>query len=179
MKVVSELLGHADIRTTSQVYSHVIVKGQAPDGTPVGTQFEVNGAFSTGSQGFPSVDTDPDGDFVVVWRDAAAYMNEGIGARRYAADGTPQGGAFAVFPAAFGDRGSADVATDAAGNFVVVWNQYILHEGSSIHGRAVVSVTSSFRSRSRISRAARAVAMFRLTFAYYTPPAFGGTSHEI
>ena len=107
----------------------------APDGSPLGVQFEVNGAFSTGSQGFPSVATDPDGNFVVVWSDAVAYMTEGIEARRYAADGTPLGGAFAVFSPGSGERGSADVATDDAGNFVVVWSEYILHQGSSVHGR--------------------------------------------
>jgi hypothetical protein len=91
------------------------VFGQRYDGagSAQGSEFQVNTSpipapYSLDYPGtYPKVAGDPNGDFVVVW---ASYGNFG---QRFDATGTPQGGEFAVSFA-------ADIAADAAGNFVVV-----------------------------------------------------------
>jgi len=63
---------------------------------------------------------DADGDFVVVWSQAAYGEPEIVVARRFAADGSAAGGAITVSQGT-DDSENSHVAMDAAGNFVVVW----------------------------------------------------------
>jgi hypothetical protein len=88
---------------------------------PVGPEFQING-YTTDDQTFPDVAMDANGDFVVVWasrdQDGNGY---GIRQRRYRSDGTPKSGGFPVNTYTLGAQASPDVASDANGNFVVVW----------------------------------------------------------
>ena len=70
-----------------------------------------------------AVATAADGRFVVAWRDSSSFPDS-VMARRFDASGTPAGPAFTVgltnqfiFPAE-----GTSVASDAAGNFTVVWS---------------------------------------------------------
>jgi len=94
----------------------------AADGTPIGNNFKVNDDSGSANQYSPAIAVDAVGNFVVVWMDKRNGWDGDIYAQRYAADGTPIGGNFKVN----GDTGSAGqespaIAIDAAGNFVVVW----------------------------------------------------------
>jgi hypothetical protein len=96
-------------------------------GNPLGPEFRVN-TYTTSYQGGPSVAADPSGNFVVVWhsntQDGSLY---GIFGQRYASSGIAVGPEFRVNTYTTGPQGGGifgdalDVASDSAGNFVVVW----------------------------------------------------------
>ncbi len=136
---------YRDYQDPGTAYGYLIEGRRfASDGSPAGDSFQVDDATGYANESQPSVATDADGDFVVVWRDFSDYQDPGapfgglIEARRFASDGTPAGGSFQVGNAATGyareDRPS--IAANADGDFVVVWRdiQYY-YTGSQIQGR--------------------------------------------
>jgi hypothetical protein len=78
--------------------------------------------YTTSAQQFPAVAMAPEGAFVVAWTSFGPDGDgQGIRARRYDAAGVPQGAEFPVNTHTAGTQIGPDVATDAAGHFVVVW----------------------------------------------------------
>ena len=108
--------------------SYSSIHGQRYDssGTPVGSEFQVN-TYTTSYQRFPSVASDPAGDFVVVWQ---SYGSSGdtddfsVQGQRYSSSGGALGGQFQVNGYTTGYQGLPSVASDALGNFVVVWESF-------------------------------------------------------
>ena len=100
-------------------------------GTPQGSEFQIN-TFTVGIQERPAVSADANGNFTVVWdsagQDGSSY---GIFGQRFNASGALQGGEFSVNTYTTSVQLDARVASDANGNFVVVWgsNQ---QDGSSL-----------------------------------------------
>jgi hypothetical protein len=88
-------------------------------GAPVGSDFLVN-AYTFDTQSQPSVASDRNGDFVVVWQ-SPDVDGTGIFGRRFAADGTPLGGDFQVNSYSTSDQTNPVVASDASGSLVVAW----------------------------------------------------------
>src|SRR3990172_2852705 len=90
-------------------------------GLPQGAEFQVN-SYTTNDQILPAVASGTNGDFVIVWasdgQDASGY---GVFAQRFDAAGVPQGGEFRANTQAAGNQLKPGVASDAIGNFVVVW----------------------------------------------------------
>jgi hypothetical protein len=89
-------------------------------GTPVGSsEFRVNSATDS-TQRFPRVASSATGQLIFVWRglDGSGW---GINARRFSSAGAPQGLDFLVNTSTTNNQGLPDVASDASGNFVVVW----------------------------------------------------------
>ena len=101
-------------------------------GTPQAPEFQVN-TFTAGSQFYPSVGMDADGDFVVVWTNATAQdgSDNGVFAQRYDAAGTARDPEFQVNSHTTGDQRDPAVAMDADGDFVVVWTDYSGQDGDS------------------------------------------------
>ena len=99
----------------------------AATGAPLGSGFRVN-TYTTDFQVFPSVAADPAGDFVVIWTSyGGTGAHEGIYAQRFAASGAPLGSEFRVdtsFAPYVKSPKSPTVALDAAGDFVVAWNNF-------------------------------------------------------
>ena len=97
----------------------------AADGTPVGDPFQVN-TYTTSTQQGPDVATDGAGNFIVVFESWGSYGSDSIynsiQAQRYASDGSPIGTQFQVNDYTTGTQGFPAVASDAAGNFVVIWD---------------------------------------------------------
>ena len=90
----------------------------ASSGSPLGGQFQVNsGPFGFG----PIVAMDAAGDFVVAWQKNDTASDLGIIARRFAASGVPLGNEFRVNTVTAGNQYYPGVASDAVGNFVVIW----------------------------------------------------------
>ncbi|MGE5277431.1 MAG: S-layer homology domain-containing protein [Acidobacteriota bacterium] len=90
-------------------------------GAKVGGEFQVN-AYTTSYQYNPAVAMDSSGNFVVVWGSVGQDgSGTGIFARRYDSAGAAKGGEFQVNVTTTGEQGLPDVASDASGNFVVVW----------------------------------------------------------
>jgi hypothetical protein len=98
----------------------------ASNGMPVGAEFQVN-TYTTSTQVAPSVASDADGDFVVVWQsfgsgtDASSWSVQG---QAFAADTTPVGGEFQVNTYTSSGQQNPAVAMDPHGNFVVTWQSY-------------------------------------------------------
>jgi hypothetical protein len=90
----------------------------------LGAEFRVN-SYTTSVQFSPRVAAGATGSFVVVWssfgQDGDAY---GIFGQRYDASGAPQGAEFRVNSHTTLSQTFPNVAADAAGNFVVVWQSY-------------------------------------------------------
>jgi hypothetical protein len=115
--------------------SDIFAKRYNAAGAPQGSEFRVN-AYTSGTQRRPSVAADGSGNLVVVWDSDFDGSNYGVFGRRYDATGTPQGAEFRVNSYTTGAQTLASVASDASGNFVVVWES-LGQDGSSqgIFGR--------------------------------------------
>jgi len=103
-------------------YSGVFGQRYASSGTPLGPEFRVN-TYTDYNQSYPSVTSDPSGNFVVVWtsgadQDGSAY---GVFGQRYASSGALLGSEFRVNTYTTGQQYRPVVAADASGSFVVVW----------------------------------------------------------
>jgi hypothetical protein len=119
-------------RSSGQDGSSSGVFGQryAGSGVPLGPEFRVN-TWTTNAQFGPAVAADAAGNFVVVWSSAGQDGNPGYGGggppagvygQRYFSAGSPLGGEFRVNTYTTENQFMPAVATDAAGNFVVVWS---------------------------------------------------------
>lgn len=97
------------------------------DGTPDGTEFQVN-SYTTSSQEQPAVAADDLGNFVVAWegkyQDDPTSSLPGILAQRYDSSGTPVGVEFQVNSYTTYSQLAPSIGSDADGNFVVVWSSY-------------------------------------------------------
>ncbi len=91
-------------------------------GTPQGGQVQVNGSISEGGWPF-AIAMNANGDFAVVWHSFGGEF--GAFARRFHADGTPQGSEFQLTrtPTAW-TGGLAVGPMDNAGNFAAAWGSF-------------------------------------------------------
>lgn len=98
-------------------------------GNPLGGEFQVN-SYTTGSQHDPSVSSDDEGNFVVVWTGLWGQdgSESGVFGQRFDETGLPLGGEFPVNSFTTGAQLRPAVASGALGNFVVVWDSYQLDE---------------------------------------------------
>ena len=106
-------------RSNGQDGSGYAVVGQRFDsaGARRGAEFIANSA-TTGDQIEAGVAVDARGDFVVVWSELG---NDRVNGRVFDRSGAPAGGDIRVNQTGSFASGRPSVATDAAGNFVVVW----------------------------------------------------------
>lgn len=90
-------------------------------GTKLGGEFRVN-STTVSDQFYPRISSDPNGNFVVVWQ---SYLQDGNGAgiyaQRYDSGGGEVGDEFRVNTTTAGNQNFASVASDADGDFTVVW----------------------------------------------------------
>lgn len=95
-------------------------------GVPFGAEFQVN-TFTADDQTNPAIAVGPGGGFVVVWQSGGYYddgpdgSRESIVARRFDANGVPQGDEFVVNTFTPDNQRVPAVALDGTGNFVVSW----------------------------------------------------------
>jgi hypothetical protein len=100
-------------------------------GAARGSEFQVSGA-GTASQMVPALAADGAGNFVVVWAASSSSADlTGIFGRRVDSSGALQGAEFRADASTTSTVGPA-VASDPAGNFVVVWQGY--YQGGSDSG---------------------------------------------
>ncbi len=97
------------------------------NGVQFGSEFQVN-TVVVDEQTNPAIAIDSSGKFVVAWQ-GKDVAGTGIFARQYSADGTPLDDEFLVNSVTLDNQTNPDVATDAVGNFVIVW-QSVLEDGS-------------------------------------------------
>ena len=81
--------------------------------------------YTTSGQSLPAVACDSAGNFVVVWQSVGSAGSDtsshSIHGQRYDSAGVPQGGEFQVNTYTTSSQRYPAVASDSAGNFVVVW----------------------------------------------------------
>ena len=99
------------------------ISAQQPD--PIGVEFRVN-SHVLNDQIRPRLAHQPDGGFIVVWDSDESGVggndtNGCILGQRYGSDGSRVGNEFQVNTGTTYWQWGADIGTDAAGNFVVVW----------------------------------------------------------
>ncbi len=92
----------------------------APDATMIGPEILLH---PNGGQ--PDITLVPDGRFVASWQTGVGD-HRGIVARSFAADGTPISPELALSDPNVSDFEASAVSSDAAGNFVVVWNRRVV-----------------------------------------------------
>jgi hypothetical protein len=90
--------------------------------TPQGSEFQVNSS-TLGNQVVASVASDPDGHLTVVWQSVSGPGQSDVRGRRYDPAGVAEGPEFRVNTYTTGTHGRPIVASDAAGNAVVVWRR--------------------------------------------------------
>jgi hypothetical protein len=132
--------------------------------SPLGAPFVVN-TYTTDAQGNSGVGItmDPAGNFVVVWTDRASRygLESNIMGRRFDDAGTALGGEFRVntdafgtgyYGQTFGDDSNyyPAVASDAGGNFVVVWNRMYSGPYARVFDSAGVPQGAEFQVSHRI-----------------------------
>ncbi len=130
-------------------------------GAMLGTEFQIN-TYTMYSQEAPSVASEAGGGFVVVWSSGQEPTADGsyygIYGQRYDSNGNHAGGEFHVNTTVAGDQGSffgsgdgVSVASDASGNFTVVWQSTDLldpaQDGdfSGVFGQRFTSAATSCR----------------------------------
>ena len=104
----------------------VAVSAFAQHPVPSGSEFRVN-TYTTGGQYSPSVAHQPDGGFIVVWSSAGSDGPDPVGSiqgQMYDPNGFPAGGEFQINSYTPNYQSDAEIGTDAAGNFVVVWTGF-------------------------------------------------------
>jgi hypothetical protein len=122
-------------------------------GSPLGPEFRIN-TFTTNVQMAPSVAADSAGNFVVTWdsnEQDGQYF--GVYGQRYLNDGSPVGAEFRVNSYTTGIQQNAVLATDALGNFVVIWRS-LDQEGpgtDSIFGQRFASTGARLGSEFRVN----------------------------
>ncbi len=89
------------------------------NGTPASGEIQVN-VDTTGVQSRPTVTTDSNGDFVVVWESMSADWD--IYFRRFTRSGSAQGGEVLAHASSAGSQRNPAVSRASNGNFVVVWD---------------------------------------------------------
>ena len=101
--------------------SGIVGRRFSPSGAALGGEFQVN-AFTADAQQNPSVASSVSGMFVVVWQSAGQDgAGDGVAGRLYDPGGNPVGGEFVVNTFTADGQQQPAVASDPAGNFVVVW----------------------------------------------------------
>jgi hypothetical protein len=101
--------------------------------TPQGAPFRVS-ACTTCLQQFPAVAGSNSGAFLAVWRGASASDPNGVSGRFFSATGTPLGTDVLANKDLTQDQYDPAVASDAQGNYIVVWSE-VVNGNSEIKGR--------------------------------------------
>jgi hypothetical protein len=115
----------------------VALRRFSSSGAPQGIEVVVN-SFTVGTQGYPAVDLDADGDFVVTWHSATQDSGSyGVFGQRFGSSGAPLGPEFQINTYVTGKQAFSTVSLDAEGDFVVAWHSEAGQDGSmaSVLGR--------------------------------------------
>jgi hypothetical protein len=122
--------------------------GWTQGGVPIGPEFRVN-TYAFGTQRRPSVASDQDGNFVVVWEswDQQPSSSYGVFGQRFASSGAPLGPEFRVNTYTTGGSFNPSAAGIAGGDFVVVWTR----SGGDVFGQRYNSSGAPVGSEFRVN----------------------------
>jgi hypothetical protein len=122
MKPKVRLAGSAGVATLFTLLGGALQPAAAQTPLPVGPQALAN-VTTTGHQDESAVAIDPNGNFVVVWRDEFLDGSASaiVGRRFHARTGLPLSGEFLVNFSSTGEQRNPAIAVANDGHFVVVW----------------------------------------------------------
>jgi len=128
----------------------VVAPAASPQGDPLGPEFRVN-TYTTNRQYPPEVASDTAGNFVVVWMSNTQDGSyKGVFGQRFASGGVPLGPEFRVNTYTAYYQEAPDVASDASGNFVVVWQSF--QDGSvGVYGQRYANTGSPLGPEFRVN----------------------------
>jgi hypothetical protein len=107
-----------------------------PSGAPITSDFRLNTTPLSGSISFdPAVAMNAGGGFVVAWQDYVPLGEGLIRGRRFEGDGESLGDDFVVRDDTTLNAAAARVASDSAGNFLIVWEESPGSIASDVAGR--------------------------------------------
>ncbi len=116
--------------------SGIVARSFDGAGNPQSAELAIN-TPATGAHGHPKIASDPSGNFVVAWEDLTAG-GSAVLVRRFNASGTALSGQLTVDPSPTGAQHDPVVAANAAGDFVVAWDELgVVQDGS---GAAVLAL---------------------------------------
>ncbi len=124
-----------------------------PSGNPLGVEFQIN-SYTTANQFRPAITMNGAGNFVVVWTSGGQDGQvAGVFGQRFDADGDPAGAEFQANTYTSNYQQQPDVAMNASGDFVVVWNSFAGQDGSSagIFGQRYTSAGSAQGSEFQVN----------------------------
>jgi hypothetical protein len=137
-------------RAATILYALAGLAGGRLGAQPLTPEFRIN-TTTTLSQVFPSVAPLSANGYIVVWGSQEGSFT-GVFGQRLNVVGNPIGGGFRVNAVTTGDQSHPAVASDAAGNFVVVWTGYSGFGGSpGIFGRRFSSNGAPLDSDFRVN----------------------------
>src|SRR5258706_3976252 len=122
---------------TGGPYGDILGQRYSGAGARLGTEFRVN-SYTTGGRSVAAVSSDSSGNFVVVWEGVGtgeAGSSYGIFGQRFSSAGVRLGQEFRVNSYTTGSQLNPSVASDAAGDFVVVWQGPGQTDGDGILGQ--------------------------------------------
>jgi len=124
----------------------------ASTGVRLGPEFRVN-TYTTSTQRLPAVASGASGNFVVVWQslyqDGSGY---GVFGQVFAGSGAPLGPEFQLNTYTANSQSAPDVAADASGNFIVVWQSYTQDgSGYGVFGKRCCSSTGVLGPEFRVN----------------------------
>jgi hypothetical protein len=123
----------------------------ATSGTPLGPEFRVNTYPQASYTGGAAVASEMSGNFVVVWHSALDGGGLGVFGRRYSATGVTLGAEFRVNTYTTGNQRYPSIASDATGNFIVVWDSDQDGDGYGIFGQRYASTGAAVGPEFRIN----------------------------
>ncbi|HEV8268731.1 MAG TPA: hypothetical protein VGR00_10870, partial [Thermoanaerobaculia bacterium] len=125
----------AQTSTVDGSYSAVLARRFSAAGTGIGLEFRVN-SYTTGSQISPAVARNGSGTFLVAWQSTAQDGNQdGVFGQLFDNGGAQVGGEFRVNAYTTSVQRNPAVASDAAGNFVVTWEDRGSESNYGVFGR--------------------------------------------
>ena len=126
-------------------------------GAPQGSDFQVN-TYTTGTQSYPAVAPSFNGNFVVVWHSSPQdHGSYGVFGRRFDPSGAALGGEFQINSWTTGIQRRPIVASDASGNFVVVWSGADAGDVQDVMGQRFDASGSRLGSEFRINSQATGI----------------------
>lgn len=114
----------------------IFARNYGPDGVSLNGPYQVN-TFTSGDQRFPSVATNSNGAFAVVWQSYGQDgSGEGIYAQRFTANNEPIGGEILVNTETNNTQSKPVIAMYPDGGFIVVWESFGQDgSGAGIYGQ--------------------------------------------
>jgi hypothetical protein len=115
---VKAILQGGGVLVTWQDAGNLFARRFKRSGEPVGATVRINGASQIGNQ---SLAANAPGDYAIAWESTGDGDQQGVFARWFDKTGAPSGGEVLVNTETVGRQRRPSVASDKAGNFLIVW----------------------------------------------------------